>query len=72
LETHINPTPISGGQNIYAAIALVNEGYAKEYQQPTPKQRVLAYLNDIRNKLLTDKAVEEAHVIANTSELNYV
>lgn len=32
----------------------VNDGTDSRYQQPTPKQRVLAALNDIKNKLKKD------------------
>ncbi len=28
----------------------VNDGENKDYQQPTPKQRVIAYLKDLRDK----------------------
>lgn len=33
-------------------LALANNGKKAQYQQPTPKQRTLAYLNDIKNKTL--------------------
>jgi hypothetical protein len=40
---------IRGESPSYSRVAeQINNGYAKEYQQPTPKQRVLAALYDIK------------------------
>lgn len=37
------------GSKYYSLIALnINDGHVKEYQQPTPKQRILAALYDIK------------------------
>lgn len=33
---------------IYATTAIINDGHTAEYQQPTPKQRILAALYDIK------------------------
>jgi hypothetical protein len=41
--------------------ACINDGRALEYQQPTPKQRILAALHDIKklqNKEWVDKTIE--------------
>lgn len=40
-----------GGYGVHqqrSKLADINNGYYKEYQQPTPKQRTLAALNDIK------------------------
>lgn len=48
-------------------IANINDGHDKRYQQPTPKERILAALMDIKNKQETDNAVEEAkNILAET------
>jgi hypothetical protein len=39
--------------------AAINNGYAAEYQQATPKQRILAALRDIQTREQQDKAVEQ-------------
>jgi hypothetical protein len=36
-------------------IYLINNGDDERYQQPTPKQRVLAAFNDVKNVLLSEK-----------------
>lgn len=36
---------------IFKTVALVNDGDCKEYQQPTPKQRILAALYDIKKMI---------------------
>ena len=38
----------------------INNGSVQEYQQPTPKQRILAALRDIQTKEQQNKAVQEA------------
>lgn len=42
--------------------AMINNGHAKEYQQPTPKQRILAALRDIKAQ---QEAVNDAQTIVN-------
>lgn len=41
----------------------VNDGEAPEYQQPTPRQRVIAYLKDLRdgNAKTTHQLMDEYH-----------
>lgn len=45
----------------------INDGNTNEYRQPTPKQRILAALYDIK----AAKAVEEAQQIINTEPVNH-
>lgn len=45
-QIHITSTD----SGFHFSIPIVNDGFAEEYQQPTPKQRILAALYDIRNK----------------------
>lgn len=47
------------------ASAAVNNGDAAEYQQATPKQRILAALRDIQAKEQGENAVKEAQSIVN-------
>ncbi len=49
------------GQNI----GQINDGEAKDYQQRTPKKRVLAYLYDLK----ANEAVKEANRILKTKKL---
>jgi len=37
------------------AIAAINNGHTLEYQQPTPKQRILAAFNDLKAYHLAKK-----------------
>ena len=46
----------------------INDGYDKNYQQPTPKQRILAALYDKKAEM----AVKEAQEIVNTEQLELV
>jgi len=34
----------------FVPLPMVNDGFAENYKQPTPKQRVLAYLRDLKAK----------------------
>lgn len=49
---------------IFSVTVNINDGFAPEYQQPTPKQRILAALYDIRDmeKKDTGKATEQPKV----------
>lgn len=44
-------------------IAVINNGEASEYQQETPKQRILAALRDIQSLELQQKAIEQTNKI---------
>lgn len=44
----------------------VNNGVYGQYQQPTPKQRILAALYDIREKELSEANLKAATIIVNT------
>lgn len=49
--------------DIIATVSLINDGSIKEFQQPTPKQRILAALYDIRDKELSEANLKEASKI---------
>lgn len=58
------------GRNYSNIAALINNGRSVEYQQFTPKQRILAALRDVQTKEQQDKAVEEVkEVLAQETEL---
>jgi len=46
--SHTNSYKIGEYANGGMAIAAINNGHTEEYQQPTPKQRILAALYDIK------------------------
>lgn len=48
-----------GGDPIYEVTANINDGETAEYPQPTPKQRILAALYDIKAMREKEKAPEQ-------------
>ncbi len=56
---------VDGSELIIELVPGVNDGFVKEYQQPTPKQRILAALYDIKSSI---SAIEEAKEIVNTGK----
>lgn len=74
LHELINTLPIlTPALGNYNAVAPINNGDYDEYQQPTPKQRILAALYDIREKELSEANLKAATIIVNTETkiLNY-
>lgn len=58
---------------LYYAVAHINDGMAREYQQPTPKQRILAALYDIRAKLapaVKEERIRTKYVVLEIDSLN--
>lgn len=58
VETHKAVDPKEQGQ---MNIVVINNGEVPEYQQPTPKQRILAALRDIQTLEQQEKAVSEVN-----------
>lgn len=60
-------------QNVIGCyVAELNNGKNKEYRQPTPKQRVLARLYDIRDKELSEANVNAAKEIIEVEKIENV
>lgn len=55
--------------NIDWGLEAFNDSCMKEYQQPTPKARVLAALHDLLEKEQTQPAVEEVQQIVNNPKI---
>lgn len=54
---------IAYGENFSLLALNINDGYAQEYQQPTPKQRILAALYDIKKMQDIDTGAKVKEVI---------
>jgi hypothetical protein len=55
-ESKANSYKVGDASTGSSAVTAINNGHCKEYQQPTPKQRILAALYDI--KAMTEPQVE--------------
>lgn len=51
------------------SIPTINDGYCYKYNQPTPKQRILAALYDIRDKELSEANLKEASKIVSENKI---
>lgn len=53
-------------------VIAINDGRDQVYAQPTPKQRILAALNDIRDTLLSEANLNYSREIANENLLTQI